>query len=151
MRLALSRASVALDADWSIEAALPALAANTARFLRADYPLDRLSDRAVLDRFDVRGHERLRTTLAHGRGAILVGSHMGAHIAGVHWLFRSGLPLKITGAAPRHVSRELNRRFDQVGPHPQAEMFLRRDLSPAVAVERVFRARSTCATVWQST
>jgi len=27
-------------------------------------------------------------------------------------------------------------------PHPQAEMFLRRDLSPAVAIERVFRARA---------
>jgi lauroyl/myristoyl acyltransferase len=143
LRVALARASVALDADWPIQVALPALAANTARFLARDYPLDRLSDQAVLDRFDVTGYERLRTTLAHGRGAILVGSHMGAHIAGVHWLFRSGLPLRLLVQRPRHVSRELNRRFDQVGPHPQAEMFLRRDLSPAVAVERVFRARST--------
>jgi phosphatidylinositol dimannoside acyltransferase len=143
LRSALSRASAALDADWPIELALPALAANTARFLARDYPLDRLTDQAVFDRFDVRGHERLRATLADGRGAILVGCHLGAHIAGVHWLFRSGLPLRLLVQRPRHVSRELNRRFDRLGPHPQAEMFLRRDLSSAVAVERVLRARST--------
>ena len=90
----------------------------------------------------MRGYERLRATLAEGRGAILVGSHLGAHIAGVHWLFRRGVPLRLLVQRPRHVSRELNRRFDAGGPHPQAEMFLRRDLSPAVAVERVFRARA---------
>ena len=136
-RAALVRASAALDADWSIETTWPALAANTARFLARDYPLDRQSDEAVLSRFDVRGYERLRATLADGRGAILVGSHLGAHIAGVHWLFRRGVPLRLLVQRPRHVSRELNRRFDAGGPHPQAEMFLRRDLSPAVAVERV--------------
>jgi lauroyl/myristoyl acyltransferase len=43
---------------------------------------------------------------------------------------------------PRHVSSELNHRFDAGTLHPQAALFLRRDLSPAVAVERVFRARS---------
>ena len=58
----------------------------------------------------------------------------------LHWLFRRGVPLRLLVQRPRHVSRELNRRFDAGGIHPQAEMFLRRDLSPAVAVERVFRA-----------
>ena len=72
----------------------------------------------------------------------MVGSHLGAHIAGVHWLFRRGVPLRLLVQRPRHVSSELNRRFDAGGIHPQVEMFLRRDLSPAVAVERVFRARS---------
>jgi lauroyl/myristoyl acyltransferase len=142
LRAALVRASAALDADWSIETTWPALVANTARFLGRDYPLDRLSDEAVLHRFDVRGYERLCATLADGRGAILVGSHLGAHIAGVHWLFRRGVPLRLLVQRPRHVSRELDRRFDAGGPHPQREMFLRRDLSPAVAVERVFRARA---------
>ena len=138
---ALERACVALDADWSIETTWPALAANTARFVARDYLLDCQTDADVLGRFDVRGYERLRTTLSDGRGAILVGSHLGAHIAGVHWLFRRGLPLRLLVQRPRHVSTELNRRFDAGGIHPQAEMFLRRDLSPAVAVERVFRAR----------
>ena len=141
LRTALERACVALDADWSIETTWPALAANTARFVARDYLLDCQTDADVLGRFDVRGYERLRTTLSDGRGAILVGSHLGAHIAGVHWLFRRGLPLRLLVQRPRHVSTELNRRFDAGGIHPQAEMFLRRDLSPAVAVERVFRAR----------
>jgi lauroyl/myristoyl acyltransferase len=77
-----------------------------------------------------------------GRGAILVGSHLGAHIAGVHWLYRRGVPLRLLVQRPRHVSRELNRRFDAGGPHPQADLFLRRDLSPAIAFERIFRARA---------
>ena len=151
IRAALSEPMSALDADWSIETTWPALAANTARFLARDYPLDRQTDEDVLSRFDVRGYERLRATMAEGRGAILVGSHLGAHIAGVHWLFRRGVPLRLLVQRPRHVSSELNRRFDAGGPHPQAEMFLRRDLSPAVAVERVFRARSRFATAWRST
>ncbi len=138
----LRHTSVALDADWSIEATWPALAANTARFLARDYPLDGQTDEDVLARFDVHGYERLQTALADGRGAILVGSHLGAHIAGVHWLFRRGIPLRLLVQRPRHVSRTLDRHFDAGGPHPQAELFLRRDLSRAVAVERIFRARS---------
>ena len=142
LRAALERASTALDADWTIETTWPALAANTARFLARDYPLDRQPDAAVLGRFDVRGYDRLRATMAEGRGAILVGSHLGAHIAGVHWLFRRGVPLRLLVQRPRHVSRELNHRFDAGGTHPQAEMFLRRDLTPAGAIERIFRARA---------
>ncbi len=142
LRTALERASAALDADWSIETTWPELAANTARFLGRDYPLDCQSDEEILRRFDVRGYERLRAALDDRRGSILVGSHLGAHIAGVHWLFRRGVPLRLLVQRPRHVSRELNRRFDAGGPHPQGKMFLRRDLSPAVAVERVFQARA---------
>jgi lauroyl/myristoyl acyltransferase len=142
LRAALERAGEALDADWPIATTWPRLAAGRARSLARDYPLDGQSDRAVLARFEVRGYERLRARLADGEGAILVGSHLGAHIAGVHWLFRRGVPLRLLVQRPRHISRELNRRFDAVGPHPQAEMFLRRDLSPAVAVERIFRARA---------
>jgi lauroyl/myristoyl acyltransferase len=141
-RSALRRAGAALDADWSIRAIWPELAANTARFQARDYPLDRQSDEAVLSRFDVRGYERLHVAMARGQGAILVGSHLGAHIAGVHWLYRRGVPLRLLVQRPRHVSSELNRRFDAPGPHPQAGLFLRRDLSPGVAVERILRARA---------
>jgi lauroyl/myristoyl acyltransferase len=142
LREALLRARAALDADWPIEATWSRLASNTARFIARDYTLDRQPDEAVLQRFDVRGFERLFTTLNEGHGAILVGSHLGAHIAGLHWLFRRGLPLRLLVQRPRHVSRELNRRFDAGGIHPQIDMFLRRDLSPSVAIERVFRARA---------
>jgi phosphatidylinositol dimannoside acyltransferase len=142
LRSALRRAGAALDADWSMKDIWPALAANTARFLARDYPLDRQSDSAVLARFDVRGYERLSVAMERGQGAILVGSHLGAHIAGVHWLYRRGLPFRLLVQRPGHVSRELNRRFDLRGPHPQSELFLRRDLSPAVAIERLIRARA---------
>ena len=98
--------ATALDADWPIATIWPALAANTARFLARDYPLDRQSDEAVLARFDVRGYERLRAAMDRGRGAILVGSHLGAHIAGVHWLYRRGVPLAAAGAAaPARLAR----------------------------------------------
>ena len=142
LRAALRRAGASLDADWSIRDIWPELAANTARFLARDYPLDRQSDGAVLSRFDVRGYERLRAAMEGGRGAILVGSHLGAHIAGVHWLYRRGVPMRLLVQRPRHVSEEMDRRFDDDGPHPQAEFFLRRDLSPSVAVERLLRART---------
>jgi lauroyl/myristoyl acyltransferase len=142
LRAALRRAGAALDADWSIAATWPMLAANSARFLARDYPLDCQPDDRVLARFDVRGYPRLKAAMAGGRGAILVGSHLGAHIAGVHWLYRRGVPVRLLVQRPRHVSRELNRRFDAGGPHPQAELFLRRDLSPSVAVERILRARA---------
>ena len=142
LRAALRDAEAALGADWPMSTTWPALASNTARFLARDYPLDRRSDEAVLARFDVRGYERLRVAMEGGQGAILVGSHLGAHIAGVHWLYRQGVPLRLLVQRPRHVSRELNRRFDAIGPHPQAELFLRRDLSPTVAVERILRARA---------
>jgi lauroyl/myristoyl acyltransferase len=138
----LLRAGSALDANWVIQTTWPALAANTARFLARDYPLDCLPDKEILSRFDVRGEDRLHANLADGRGAILVGSHLGGYIAGVHWLFRRGVPIRMLVQRPRHVSRELNRRFDAGGPYPQDKMFLRRDLSPAMAVERVVQARA---------
>jgi lauroyl/myristoyl acyltransferase len=142
LRSSLEHALFAVDADWSVDEIWPALAANTARFLARDYALDGLSDELVLSRFAVRGYERLDTALRDGRGAILVGSHLGAHIAGLHWLVRRGVPLRFLFQRPRHISRTLDRYFDVDGAHPQAAMFLRRDLSRAVAVERIFRARA---------
>ena len=46
--------------------------------------------------------------LAAGKGAILVGSHLGAHIAGLHWLFRARPAGPRLVQRPRHVSRELD-------------------------------------------
>jgi predicted LPLAT superfamily acyltransferase len=77
-----------------------------------------------------------------GHGAILVGSHLGGHIAALHWLYRRGLPMRLLVQRPRHVSGELHRRFDLDGPHPQAGFFLRRDLPPGAAAGRMLRARA---------
>ena len=46
------------------------------------------------------------------RASILVGSHLGAYIAGLHWLFRKRLPVRALVQRPRHVSRKLARWFD---------------------------------------
>jgi phosphatidylinositol dimannoside acyltransferase len=140
---ALDRARAALGAPWDTHALVPALAANAARFQARDYPLDAQPDAAALARFDVQGEDQLRAALREGRGAVLVGSHLGAHVAGLHGLYRKGLPLRLLVQRPRHVSAELDRRFDRAdGPHPQPGFFLRRDLSPGQCVERLLRARA---------
>jgi lauroyl/myristoyl acyltransferase len=142
---ALARARLALRAEWRPEALRPELAANSVRFLARDYPLDVPDDDddAVLARFEIKGDAALRASIAEGRGAILVGSHLGAHIAAVHGLYRLGVPLRLLVQRPNHVSRYLNRRFDRdEAPHPQSDFFLRRTLAPGQAVERLVRARA---------
>ncbi|MBV8269802.1 MAG: hypothetical protein JO252_26055 [Planctomycetaceae bacterium] len=138
----LARARAGLRADGPSDALRPALAANAMRFLARDYPLDDAPDAEVLARFDVEGFEPLRAALERGRGVILLGSHLGGYIATLHWLYRRGVPLRLLVQRPRHVSRELNRRFDAVEPHPQSGFFLRRDLPPGRAAERLLRARA---------
>src|SRR5262249_1895656 len=92
---ALKRARVALGADWSPEELRPELAAATFRFLARDYPLDGTRDAALRSRFTVEGLEPLQAALAQRQGAIVVGSHLGAHLAGLHGLYRLGVPLRL--------------------------------------------------------
>jgi lauroyl/myristoyl acyltransferase len=140
---ALERVRAAVGADWDPEALRSELAAGTYRFLARDYPLDGADDDAIRDRFEVRGFEALRAALDRKRGAILVGSHLGGHIAALHGLYGRGVPLRLLVQRPGHVSAALNRRFDRSDvPYPQSGFFLRRDLSPVMAVERILRARS---------
>jgi len=134
--------SIALEADWNPKALRPALAANTLRFAARDYALDAAPDDEVLARFDVAGFDALQTALESGRGAIILGSHLGGYIAAMHWLHRRGVPLRLLVQRPRHISRELNQRFDRDEPHPQANFFLRRDMSPARGIERLLHARA---------
>jgi phosphatidylinositol dimannoside acyltransferase len=137
----VERARKSLDADWNVAATSAALAANLPRYLARDYPIDLDDGQAALARFDVTGAAHLDSALADGRGLVLVGSHLGAHIAGLHWLYRHGVPLRLLVQRPRHVSRTLLLRFDQSGKHPQEPMFLRRGLAPYACVERILRAR----------
>ena len=109
---ALRHVEQGLGLDRPIDALWPELAANMASSLARDYPLDIRSDTAALDCFDVHGEEQLRHVLHAGNGVILVGSHMGAYIPCLHWLFRKGLPIRALVQRPRHVSRTLDRMFD---------------------------------------
>ena len=74
-----------------------------------DYPLDGISDAALGARFEVEGFEALQAAVERKQGAIVVGSHLGGHIAGLHALFRLGVPLRLLVQRPGHVSAALNR------------------------------------------
>src|SRR5262249_14937541 len=94
-------------------------------------------------RFEVRGGDHLDEALAAGRGVILVGCHLGNHLAALHWMFRRDIPLRLLIQRVTHCSRYLRARFDvETGPHPQSGFFLRRNLTPEAAAKRIFRTRS---------
>lgn len=138
----LARARQDLNTDWHLDQALNALAANTFRFLARDYPLDRLGVGDLLARFDVAGYEHVEACLRAKQGLILLGNHLGAYLAALHWLFKRGVPFRLLVQRPRHISRALQAEFDRTdGPHPQAGFLLRRRMPPAAAVERMIRAR----------
>ena len=139
---AVHRANALLGAGWDESDASRAVAANLARYSARDYPLDGLATGELLGRFDVRGSEHLDAALAGGRGVVLVGSHLGAHVAAHHWLDRRGVPVRLLVQRPKHVSRDLQRRFDRDEAHAQSTFFLRRSMTPAESVERLLRARS---------
>ncbi len=139
---AVSRANGILGAGWDEPSTAEAVANNLARFSARDYPLDGVADDEVLSRFEVEGESHLDEALAKGRGVVLVGSHLGAHVSAQHWLYRRGVPLRLLVQRPRHVSNALHARFDLDEIHPQSEFFLRRKMTPAESVERLLRARS---------
>lgn len=142
----LERAKSSMGADaWNVADVSRALSANVPRFLARDYPLEGLSDDAFRARFDVRGNENLRDALALGRGVVLLGSHLGAYLAAVHWLYRQEVPLRLLVQRPRHVSRALHAWLDRESDDdklPQSAFFLRRKLPAAEAAQRMLRALS---------
>jgi lauroyl/myristoyl acyltransferase len=119
-----------------------ALAAGVMRFLARDYLLETDDDDEALARFAVSGAGTFEAAVADGHGAVLVGSHLGGHIAALHWLYRRGVPLRLMVQRPRHVASALNRFFDRDEPEPQAGFFLRRSLEPAACITRLVRARA---------
>lgn len=124
-------------------AELRALEGNVLRFLARDCPLDGDTDERFFARFDVTGFEHLEEAIARGRGVILLGCHLGAHLSAPHWLYRRGLPLRMLIQRPAHVSRLLQTRFDDAdGPHPQSGFFLHRRLTSEEASKRIFRTRT---------
>ena len=146
-RAALREAARRVNAGLKRHGAPPAdwrtLAESAARFTARDYALNAPDDAEVAARFDVTGLDAVEAAMARGRGVILLGSHFGAHIAGMHWLFRFGPPARALVQRPKHVSAALSKLFDRAeGAYAQSEFFLKRDLSPSAAVERMLQARS---------
>ena len=140
LSLALARARDVLP-----DSPVADLAAGTFRFLARDYLLDTRDDAKALALFDVEGADALREAVGAGKGVVLVGSHLGGHIAAFHWLYRSGLPVRLMVQRPKHVSSALNRYFDHddhAGAAPQSGFFLRRGLGKTECVDRLLRARA---------
>jgi lauroyl/myristoyl acyltransferase len=140
---ALRRVRGATGADWDEAEILPRLMGNVLRFLARDCPLDGASEDDFFGRFDVAGYEHFEEALGRGRGVILVGCHLGAHLSAPHWLYRREVPLRMLIQRPQHVSKLLQSRFDRSdGPHPQSGFFLRRHLTAEEASKRIFRTRT---------
>lgn len=140
---ALRQVSEAMEAGWDVAAVRPALEGNILRFLARESQLEGAADADFFARFSVNGFATFEETLREGRGVILLGCHLGAHLSAAHWLYRREIPLRMLIQRPQHVSRYLHARFDVAnGRHPQSGFFLRRHLTPEEASKRVFRTRA---------
>jgi lauroyl/myristoyl acyltransferase len=141
---ASARARSALGARWDDHTLAVALAASQVRYHARDYLLDTTDDAQALGFFDVAGEAALEEALGEGRGVVLVGSHLGGHIAAFHWLYRSAVPLRLMVQRPRHVSASLNHFLDgdEAGALPQSGFFLRRGLGTTECVARLLRVRA---------
>ena len=141
---AVQRARAAVEIPESeVPTFRSALGANTARMLARDYLLGDQSDRQVEQRFHVQGFECLLEALAQRDGVIILGSHLGAYIPALHWLYRQDLPLRSMIQRPRHVSSYLHTQLDHPSQLlPSSSLFLCRNLSPRDATERILRARN---------
>ncbi|MGE3817973.1 MAG: lysophospholipid acyltransferase family protein [Isosphaeraceae bacterium] len=117
------------------------LAAGLFRFLARDYLLETSDHAQALGRFDVSGEDALRDAASAGRGVILVGAHLGAHLSALHWFYRNDFPLRLMVQRPRHISKALEAFFDRDEADPQSGFFLRRGLGPTDCVERLLRVR----------
>jgi lauroyl/myristoyl acyltransferase len=80
----IRRVGALLGADWQPQSIRPALAGNMVRGMARDCSLSGASHAEALSRFDVEGSEHLDNALAAGKGTIVVGCHLGAHVAA--WL-----------------------------------------------------------------
>jgi lauroyl/myristoyl acyltransferase len=131
----------ALHAGWDIPTLLPRIAANLARYTARDYLLDPLPLPLLNRRFEISGLDHLRAAQSLGRGVILLGAHFGAHLAAVHWIIRQNFPIRLLVQRPRHISRFLNRHFDQTDlPHPPHTLLVRRHLPPRQASQCLLAA-----------
>ncbi|RLS25008.1 MAG: hypothetical protein DWH73_02595 [Planctomycetota bacterium] len=142
IRKAVRRNRVACDAPWDEHDVTHGLATQMLRYLARDCVLDCIPPHDWSEVFTVSGFDHLEDATGQGQGAILLGSHLGGHLAGVHWMIDHGVPLRMLVQRPRNVSRRLNSWFDE--DHPtctQREIFLKRDMSPSEAARRMTDAR----------
>ena len=143
VRTRIQELSATLRVDWDVDKTVDSLASVMPRFAARDYLVEHARGEAFDQMFEVVGSEHLAQATAESeRGVVILGSHLGSYLTGLHWLYRSGHPIRSLVQRPCHVSSRLNREFDKIGPHPQSSLFLQRDLSPSESVLRMLRARA---------
>lgn len=131
-----------VDTQWNHKEVENGLARQLLRYLARDFVLHGATHDQLNKAFTVTGFEHIEQARDRGRGLILLGSHLGGHVAGVHWLIRQGIDLRMLVQRPKHVSPYLNQWFDL--DHrvcTQNELFLRRGLSATDAAKRMTDAR----------
>ena len=142
IRRAVERVRTAANTPWETATVCRRLAASIPRYLARDGLLDGLRDTEALKRFDIEGWDHYESATAAGRGVILVGSHFGAHLPALHALYRKGARLRLLVQRPRHVSKYLQSKFDEVDDRPQSRFFVRRGLTTGESAERILLARA---------
>lgn len=141
-RARIRELSDTLLVDWDVEKTLDSLASVMPQFAARDYLVEHAQGATFDEMFEVTGADHLDEATAHGeKGAVILGSHLGSYLTGLHWLYQSGRAIRSLVQRPCHVSSRLNREFDKKGPHPQSDLFLHRNLNPSESVLRMLRAR----------
>ena len=143
LRNALMRVRDALDLDGPIEDLWPELAANMARFLARDYPLDSRWDERVFERFEVLGYEQLERAIAAGGASSSSAATWGPTSPGCTGCSaRAARPCP--GPAPLACLAQalLAGSTTPRALMPRPRCSLRRGLPPADAIELLIRARA---------
>ena len=136
------RVRLALDVEWDDRQVTHRLLEGLPRFHARDYLLDHRDVNQLDQLFDVEGWEPVAHLMETGSGVVLLGSHLGAHLCGAHWLLRRRDSVRVLVQRPCHGSAFLYEAFARPGELPQSEFFLKRGLPPALAIERVMTARA---------
>ncbi len=130
------------DSERSPDEIVRGISSQLLRYLARDFILDRIAPEAWQDLFEVEGYEAVQELNDRGQAAIFLGSHLGGHIAAVHWMIAHGIPFRMLVQRPRHVSPGLDAWFEQ--EHPiceQRKLFLRRDLNASEGARRTMDVR----------
>jgi lauroyl/myristoyl acyltransferase len=130
------------EVKWDSSATEGGLARQLLRYLARDCLFLGIKPEDWQTLFHVSGLEFLDQANQSGKGYILLGSHLGGHVPGVHWLIQHGYDFRMLVQRPRHVSDRLNQWFDQ--DHSicsQRDLFLKRNMAPTDAVKRMTDAR----------
>jgi len=130
------------NTDWNNAEVEKGLSRQLLRYLARDCVMHGITDDQWSDLFVVSGFEHVDQAHSKGQGVVLLGSHLGGHLSGVHWMIHHGIKLRMLVQRPRHVSQQLNQWFDE--DHPicsQNDLFLKRNMTPTEAARRMMDAR----------